>query len=129
MTLHSVPPIDSSAALRMWHVTVTVSGEPTSAEQVRQALERLNIEHPFLLEARYSGERAEIRYWEEAVDVDTAARAASAMWADNTTSAELPAWDVVALQVLDRATYLSREPLRMVPHSGPGADGRILPFA
>ncbi len=129
VTLHSVPPIDSPADLRMWHVTVTVSGQATSADQVREALERLNIEHPFLLEARYSGDRAEIRYWEEAVDMDTAARVASTMWADNVESAQLPAWEVVALQVLDRATYVSREPLHGVPRSGAASAGRIVPFA
>jgi len=128
VTLRSVPPSDSSAALRMWHVTVTVSGTPTSAEQVRRPLERLNIQHPFLLGAPSSGERAEIRYWEEARDMDTAAQAASAMWADNAVNARLPDWDVVALQVLDRATYLSREPLHAVRYSDAGPGGRIVPF-
>lgn len=122
MTLRSVPPSVDGLTQRMWHVTVTVSGQPEPAQQVREALERLNIEHPFLLEARYSGERAEIRYWEEAEDMDTAARAASSMWSDNRATAHLPSWEVVGLQVLDRATYLLREPLRAVP------GGRIVPF-
>jgi hypothetical protein len=113
----------------MWHVTVTVSGAATSADSVREALERLSLEHPFLLEAKYSGDRAEIRYWEEAEDMETAARAASAMWADNSANAQLPAWEVVALEVLDRSTYLSREPLRMVSRASAGSVGRIVPFA
>lgn len=126
MTLRSVPPSigeDERSAQRMWHVTVTVSGAPEDAQTVREALERLNVEHPFLLEARYSPERAEICYWEEAQDMDTAAKAATTMWSDNVVTARLPSWEVIGLQVLDRATYVRREPLRAV------SGGRIVPFS
>ncbi|HEV8024160.1 MAG TPA: hypothetical protein VGP37_04665 [Candidatus Nanopelagicales bacterium] len=123
MTLHTVPTPPDTNDQRMWHVTVTVNGEHMPVDNVRAALERLNLEHPFLLEARYSEERAEIRYWEEAQDMATAAAAASAMWSDNAVTAQLPAWEVVGLQVLDHSTYLAREPLRSVP------SGRIAPFA
>jgi len=122
MTLHSVSSVANKSGQRMWHVTITVCGDPEPADVVREALERLNLDHPFLLEARYSSDHAEIRYWEEAQDMNTAAQAASEMWHNNTITAHLPDWDVVGLHVLDRASYLKREPLRAVPA------GQILPF-
>ena len=91
--------------------------------RVRQALERLSHAHPFLLEARYGNDRAELRYWEEAEGMDAAFAIASAMWGANERSSRLPGWDVVGLQVLDRQTYLQHEPLRALP-----PEGRIAPF-
>lgn len=123
MVLRSVPPSTEVGSLRMWHVTLTVAGAPEPIERVRQALERLSHVHPFLLEARYGTDRVELRYWEEAEDLTAAAAIASAMWGVNERSANLPGWDVVGLQVLDRPTYLLREPLRSVPEQG-----RIAPF-
>ena len=52
---------DPLADARMWHVTVTVSGSPVTEASIRQGLERLSHEHPFLLAGRYAGDRAEIR--------------------------------------------------------------------
>lgn len=57
MVLRSVPPSADIGSLRMWHVTLTVSGEPQPIDHVRQALERLSHAHPFLLEARYGNDR------------------------------------------------------------------------
>ncbi len=123
MVLRSVPPSTDVGSYRMWHVTLTVSGESKPIEHVREALERLSHAHPFLLEARYGKDRAELRYWEEAEGMEAAASIASAMWADNERSSRLPGWDVVGLQVLDRQTYLQQQPLRSLP-----PEGRIAPF-
>jgi hypothetical protein len=79
--------------------------------------------HPFLLEARYATDRVELRYWEEAEGMEAAALLASAMWSVNEHSADLPGWDVVGLQVLERQTYLAHEPLRSVV-----PEGRIAPW-
>lgn len=103
---------------RMWHVTVTVAGAPQSLDNVRAALSRLSHVHPFLLEARYATDSAELRYWEEAEDIASATAVASAMWCQHEKSAALPEWDVVGVQVLDRQTYLKHEPLRAVSEDG-----------
>jgi hypothetical protein len=123
MVLRSVPPSTDVGSHRMWHVTLTVAGETKPLDQVREALERLSHAHPFLLEARYGNDRAELRYWEEAEGMEAAASVASAMWAVNERSSRLPGWDVVGLQVLDRETYLKQAPLRSLP-----PEGRIAPF-
>ena len=123
MVLRSVPASADIGSLRMWHVTLTVSGESQPIDHVRQALERLSHAHPFLLEARYGNDRAELRYWEEAEGMDAAVAIASTMWESNESSSRLPGWDVVGLQVLDRQTYLQHAPLRALP-----PEGRIAPF-
>ena len=123
MVLRSVPPATDIGSHRMWHVTLTVAGEAEPIERVRTALERLSHMHPFLLEARYAVDRAELRYWEEAEGMDAAVAIASTMWESNERSSRLPGWDVVGLQVLDRQTYLHHAPLRALP-----PEGRIAPF-
>ena len=89
----------------MWHVTLTVVGEPVEPSEVRSALERLAHERPFLLSARYAADRAELRYWEEARDLEDAAALALRLWGEHRASAELPAWRVAGLEVVDRATF------------------------
>lgn len=118
MVLRSVPPDATVGSQRMWHVTLTVAGNARPTSDVFDALTRLSHLHPFLLEARYGTNRAELRYWEEAQDIAAATSVASRMWRDHERSAQLPDWDVVGLQVLDRQTYLQREPLRAVPEAG-----------
>ncbi len=118
MVLRSVPPDSSVGSQRMWHVTLTVAGKQEPPSQVFDALTRLSHLHPFLLEARYGTDRAELRYWEEAEDMVAATAVASRMWHDHERSAELPDWEVVGLQVLDRQTYLQREPMRSAPEAG-----------
>jgi len=118
MVLRSVPPDSSVGSQRMWHVTLTVAGKQEPPSQVFDALTRLSHLHPFLLEARYGADRAELRYWEEAEDMVAATAVASRMWHDHERSAELPDWEVVGLQVLDRQTYLQREPMRSAPEAG-----------
>ena len=118
MVLRSVPPDSDVGSQRMWHVTLTVAGKATKPSDVHDALTRLSHLHPFLLEARYGADRAELRYWEEAEDMAAASAVAARMWRQLERSADLPDWDVVGLQVLDRQTYLQREPLRSVPEAG-----------
>lgn len=118
MVLRSVPPVIDTTSHRMWHITLTVAGPAETPEEIRDALTRLAHLHPFLLEARYGPDRAELRYWEEAEDMAVATAVASRMWKVHESSAGLPGWDVVGLQVLDRSTYLQREPLRAIPVAG-----------
>ena len=92
----------------MWHVTVTVAGDPVPANDVQSGLQRLAQEHPFLLAARYAGDRAEVSYWEEAPDVAAILDLAAHLWEEHRESSVLPAWEVVGVEVVDRNTYRQR---------------------
>lgn len=111
----------------MWHLTITVAGEPVLEEFIKAALERLSIEHPFLLAGRFTASRAEVRYWEEAPDIETAMGMAARLWDEHSESAQLPPWQVVGVEVVDRETFHRRG--RYV-HEQPGlvAAGRVIPF-
>ena len=80
----------------------------STAGEIRGALERLTHEQPFLLSARYAPDRAELRYWEEARDLEDAAALALRLWGEHRVSASLPAWRVAGLEVVDRATFQQR---------------------
>jgi len=92
----------------LWFVTVTVGGPRVPAETVREGLQRLSLEQPFLVSAGYAGSRAEIRYWDESVDVEGAVSQALGLWRDHEASAGLPPWRVVGLEVVDRDTARRR---------------------
>jgi hypothetical protein len=94
----------STSGLPLWHVTLTVAGEAVTAAELRSGLERLVEERPFMLAVKYSSDRAELRYWDEAEDVDDAAALALRIWGDHRSSCELPAWRVVGIEVIDRET-------------------------
>ncbi|GAA4358994.1 hypothetical protein [Angustibacter luteus] len=94
----------STSGLPLWHVTLTVAGEAVTAAELRTGLERLVEERPFMLAVKYSADRAELRYWDEAEDVDDAAALALRIWGDHRASCELPAWRVVGIEVIDRET-------------------------
>lgn len=106
----------------MWHVTLTVVGNAVDPGDVRAALERLTHERPFLLSARYAADRVELRYWEEARDLEDAAALALRLWGEHRRSAELPAWRVAGLEVVDRTTFQRRAmdspPPALVPAGG-----------
>lgn len=111
----------------MWHITLTVAGRPVDEPVIKGGLERLSQEHPFLLSGRYSADRAEVRYWEEATDVATALRIAVLLWDEHVASSQLPPWRVVGVEVVDRETFHRRG--RYI-HEQPGlvAAGRVIPF-
>lgn len=93
---------------RLWHVTVTVAGARHEDDVVRDAMLRLLEERPFLHALRYADDHAEIRYWEEATDMLDAASLALRVWNEHRTSAGLPAWEVVGLEVLEREAMQRR---------------------
>ncbi len=93
----------------LWHVTVTVGGDPQDLNKTSAALTRLLAERPFTHSARYDERRAEIRYWEESPEMVDAASLALRMWNEHRTSADLPDWRVIGLEVVDRDTFQSRE--------------------
>ena len=92
----------------LWYVTVTVSGPRRDPGEVRAALERLSVEQPFLVSAGYASSRAEIRYWDESVDVEGALAQALRLWPEHERSAKLPPWHIVGLEVVDRDTARRR---------------------
>ncbi|MEV5505072.1 hypothetical protein [Streptomyces orinoci] len=93
---------------RLWHITLSVSGAEAPPAEVRRALEQLAHDHPFLLTSRYAGDHAEIRYWEEARDLHDAAAVALRLWGEHRSTARLPPWEIVGLEVIDRETYQQR---------------------
>src|SRR3954447_22652982 len=99
---------------RMWLVTLTVGGPPLASSEGRDALGRLSVEQPFLLEGRYATDRVELRYWEEAADCTDACALALRLWGEHRDSAGLPAWSVLGLEVLDREMAQHRA------HAAPG---------
>lgn len=101
-------PAEERNPSRLWHVTLSVSGPRTPLSEVRRGLEQLAHDHPFLLTSRYAVDHAEIRYWEEARDVHDAAAMALRLWGEHRSTAGLPPWETVGLEVIDRATYHQR---------------------
>ncbi|MFJ6215210.1 hypothetical protein ACIQGZ_18035 [Streptomyces sp. NPDC092296] len=93
---------------RLWHVVLSVAGRSVPLGELRSGLEQLAQDHPFLLTARYAADHAEVRYWEQARDLHDAAAMALRLWGEHRASAGLPAWEIVGLEVVDRATYHKR---------------------
>lgn len=99
---------DDADASGLWHITLSVAGPALTRSEVRHALEQLAHEHPFLMTSRYAADHAEIRYWEEARDLQDAAAVALRLWGEYRSSAGLPPWNVVGLEIVDRRTYRQR---------------------
>ena len=93
---------------RLWHVVLSVAGENIPLTALRAGLERLAHDHSFFLTARYATGHAEIRYWEQARDLHDAAAIALRLWGEHKATAGLPPWEIVGLEVVDRATYHKR---------------------
>jgi hypothetical protein len=100
------PPRSDEPAL--WFVTLTMGGERVPADTVREGLENLSVEQPFLVSAAYASRRAEIRYWDESVDIEGAVAQALALWREHESTAGLPPWKVLGLEVVDRDTARRR---------------------
>jgi hypothetical protein len=130
----SIPPDPRSrsriADTQMWHVTLTVGGPAVDPAAVRTGLERLAQERPFLLTARYAADRGEVRYWEEAREIDDAAALALRLWGEHRVSAGLPPWRVIGLEVVDRSTWQLRAGSGSGPRNGNPLTpaGQVLPF-
>lgn len=105
----------------LWHVTVTVNGEPTSGGALQSGLAKLELVHPFGLSARYSVDTVELRYWDEGDDCRSVALSALSLWDDHRTGVGLPPWPVVGLEILNRATFRRRWP------SGSDGERRMAP--
>ncbi|MFE0190876.1 hypothetical protein [Streptomyces sp. NPDC059008] len=107
-TARPAPEGERREATRLWHITLSVSGAEAPLKEVRRGLEQLAHDHPFLLTSRYANDHAEIRYWEEARDLHDAAAVALRLWGEHRSTAKLPPWEIVGLEVIDRETYHQR---------------------
>jgi hypothetical protein len=96
-------------APRLWHVTVTVGGDPHAAASTCAALSRLQNERPFMDSVRYDERKAELAYWEEGATMVDAASLALRLWDEHRESAGLPSWKVLGLEVLERDLYQARQ--------------------
>ena len=112
---------EEQAPGRLWHVTLTIGGDDHDPDHVRQALERLHSERPFFVASRYSGDRAELRYWEEAESCEDACALALRLWGEHRSTARLPAWAVLGLEVIERTIRDERGEAAVL-------DARISPF-
>ncbi|MEU9198818.1 hypothetical protein [Streptomyces sp. NPDC048332] len=104
----TAPAGQERAQSKLWHITLCVSGTEIPLKEVRRGLEQLAHDHPFLLTSRYANDHAEVRYWEEARDLHDAAAVALRLWGEHRSSAGLPPWEIVGLEVIDRETYHQR---------------------
>jgi hypothetical protein len=95
-------------AARIWHVVLNLAGTVTPLAQLKQGLEQLAHDHPPFLTARYAADHAEIRYWEQAATLQDAAALALRLWGEHRATAQLPPWEIVGLEVVDRSTYHQR---------------------
>lgn len=121
--------VTDPAAGRLWHVILTVGGDPVDLSLVRSALDRLSAERPFCLSGRYGADRAEVHYWEEAGDCADAAALALRLWTDHRRSADLPPWRVLGVEVVERAVYLHRRREHRMPLLIPAGTWRPFPSA
>lgn len=99
----------------LWHVTVTFAGAAVDPDLLAEQLTRLAEQRPVLGSARYAPQRVELRYWEEAADLQDAAALALRLFTDHRGSTGLPDWQVVALEVLDHASLRDREAAAAAP--------------
>jgi hypothetical protein len=94
---------------RLWHVTVTLAGEPMEPLIVRGALQRLSELRPFMTSLRFSAERVELIYWDESQSLVDVASLALRLWNEYREAAALPAWEVVGLEVVEQKVRAGRE--------------------
>jgi hypothetical protein len=100
-------------ALRHWHVTLTLSGAPVEPLIVRGAMQRLTDERPFLDSVTSTADSAEIQFWDQGESMLDVASLAMRLWQEHRDSANLPDWEVVGLEIVekdvrDRRTALGR---------------------
>jgi hypothetical protein len=94
---------------RHWHVTLTLAGAPVEPLLVRRALTRLSEERPFLDSVTSTSTSAELRYWDEGESMLDVASLALRLWNEHRASANLPDWEVVGLEVIEKKLRQSRQ--------------------
>jgi hypothetical protein len=95
-------------SVRHWHVTLTLAGAEVEPLLVRRALTRLGEERPFLDSVRSSATTAEIRFWDQGESMLDVASLAMRLWNEHRRSANLPAWEVVGLEIVEKSLRETR---------------------
>ena len=113
---------------QLWHVVAhRARAQPATPRTYGEGSSASAPSDPFLLSCRYAEDRAEVRYWEEARDVDDAAALALRLWGEHRTSAGLPPWSVAGVEVVaPRRLPAPRPP--PTPPSALATSGGIRPF-
>jgi hypothetical protein len=88
---------------RLWHVTVTVAGNTVEPLLVRSALSRLAEQRPFIDSMSFTGDSAELQFWDEGDSMLDVASLALRLWTEHRESAGLPSWEVVGLEVVEKS--------------------------
>ena len=94
--------------VRHWHVTLTLAGDPVEPLIVRAAMQRLSEQHQFLDSVSSKSDSAEIQFWDEGETMLDVASLAMRVWNEHRESANLPRWEVVGLEVLEKNVRDSR---------------------
>ncbi|RNL78816.1 hypothetical protein [Nocardioides marmorisolisilvae] len=97
---------------RLWHVTLTVAGEPVEPMLLRAALSRLRDERPFIDSVEYTGGSACLDYWDEGPAMLDVASLALRLWPEHRESAGLPSWEIVGLEVVEKSVREARSGVR-----------------
>ena len=82
---------------RLWHVTLTVAGDPVEPLLLRAALSRLRDERPFIDTVEFTGSSASLDYWDEGSGMLDVASLALRLWFEHRDSAGLPSWEIVGV--------------------------------
>lgn len=94
--------------VRHWHVTLTLSGSPVEPRLLRRAIERLQHERPFLDSVTTTRDTVEIQFWDQGETMLDVASLAMRLWNEHRESAKLPHWEVVGLEIVEKALRDSR---------------------
>jgi hypothetical protein len=97
--------------MRHWHVTLTLAGDPVEPLIVRAAMQRLSEQHQFLDSVSSTGDSAELQFWDEGESMLDVASLAMRVWNEHRESANLPRWEVVGLEVLEKTVRDGRTSL------------------
>lgn len=93
---------------RLWHVTLTLAGDPVEPLLLRAALSRLRDERPFIDTVEFTGSSASLNYWDEGAAMLDVASLALRLWAEHRESAGLPSWEIVGLEVVEKSVREAR---------------------
>ena len=102
----------SDPSTRLWHVTLTVAGEPVEPMLLRAALSRLREERPFIDTVEFTGSSAALCFWDEGTAMLDVASLALRLWSEHRESAGLPFWEIVGLEVVEKSVRDARSSAR-----------------
>ncbi len=92
-------------AVRHWHVTLTLGGEPVEPLLIRGAMQRLSEQRPLLDSVTPTADSVEIQFWDEGETMIDVASLAMRLWNEHRESARLPDWEVVGLEIVERSLH------------------------